>query len=125
MFENKIIIITFTLHYNSSIFIKLLSLQSIFKFFVLNFFLQNYDFLDGYNHTRNYHAQGETRTHDSESCTHATVLTNFYPPDHISQDTHINIGHLRDMGSSVCTALAALHDETQYMISLIKNSDNV
>lgn len=41
------------------------------------------------------------------------------------KDTHINIGHLRDMGSSVCTALAALHDETQYMISLIKNSDNV
>ncbi|KAL1449254.1 hypothetical protein WDU94_000465 [Cyamophila willieti] len=41
------------------------------------------------------------------------------------KDTHINIGHLRDMGSSVCTALAALHDETQYMIRLIRNNDNM
>uniref|UniRef100_A0A8D8R903 Cytosolic carboxypeptidase 1 n=1 Tax=Cacopsylla melanoneura TaxID=428564 RepID=A0A8D8R903_9HEMI len=41
------------------------------------------------------------------------------------KDTHINIGHLRDMGSSVCTALAALHDETQYMIGLIRNNNNM
>ncbi|KAI5707780.1 hypothetical protein M8J77_009686, partial [Diaphorina citri] len=41
------------------------------------------------------------------------------------KDTHINISHLRETGASVCVALAALHDETQYMINLIRNSDKM